>query len=216
MRSQRLQRGLITGCGGLSFFAWMAPDDLSKCCAMRTFVVECLGVHRRNPLQAITQLARRLRRFQPQIVQSFMFHANLATRLAAPWAGCPWVIGGLRVAERQKAWHLIVDRLTAPLATGSVCVSQGVLRFSREVAGLNPARLTIIPNGIDPQPFDIAEPVPRVSIGVPDDAHLAVWVGRLDAQKGLPELLSAAERVTTSALTGTLHWQVMVRTAAGY
>jgi glycosyltransferase involved in cell wall biosynthesis len=157
---------------------------------------ECLGVHRRNPLQAITRLAHSLRRFQPQIVQSFMFHANLATRLAAPWAGCPWVISGLRVAEHQKAWHLIVDRLTAPLATGSVCVSQGVLRFSREVAGLNPARLTIIPNGIDPQPFDFAEPVPRVSIGVPDNAHLAIWVGRLDPQKGLPELLSAAECVT--------------------
>jgi glycosyltransferase involved in cell wall biosynthesis len=156
---------------------------------------ECLSVHRRNPLQAITRLASRLRRFQPQIVQSFMFHANLATRLAAPWAGCPWVICGLRVAEHKKAWHLIVDRLTTPLATGSVCVSQGVLRFSREVAGLNPARLTMIPNGIDPHPFDFAEPVPRVSIGVPDDAHLAVWVGRLDPQKGLPELLSAAERV---------------------
>jgi glycosyltransferase involved in cell wall biosynthesis len=157
---------------------------------------ECLGVHRRNPLQAIARLARRLRSFQPQIVQSFMFHANLATRLAAPWAGRPWVICGLRVAERKKAWHLVVDRLTAPLATGSVCVSQGVLRFSREVAGLNPARLTIIPNGIDTQPFDFAEPVPRVSLGVPDEAHLAVWVGRLDPQKGLPELLSAAERVT--------------------
>jgi glycosyltransferase involved in cell wall biosynthesis len=38
--------------------------------------------------------------------------------------------------------------------------------------------------------------VPRAAIGVPDEAHLAVWIGRLDPQKGLPELLSAAERVT--------------------
>jgi glycosyltransferase involved in cell wall biosynthesis len=157
---------------------------------------ECLGVHRRNPIQAITRLARRLRGCRPQLVQSFMFHANLATRLAAPWAGCPWVIGGLRVAEHKKAWHLIVDRLTAPLATGSVCVSRGVLRFSRETAGLNPARLTMIPNGIDPQPFDLVEPVSRASIGIPNEAHLAVWVGRLDPQKGLAELLGAALRVT--------------------
>ena len=56
----------------------------------------------------------RLRHFKPQFVQSFMFHANLAARLAAPWAGFPWVIGGLRVAERQKRWHLILDRLTHP------------------------------------------------------------------------------------------------------
>ena len=67
---------------------------------------ECLDVNRRNPVQAVARLARGLRRFKPQLVQSFMFHANLAARLAAPWAGCPWVVGGLRVAERQKRWHL--------------------------------------------------------------------------------------------------------------
>ena len=128
-------------------------------------------------------------------MQSFLFHANLAARLAAPWAGCTWVMGGLRVAEHQKRWHLILDRLTAPLTTGSVCVSRGVMRFSREVAGLDPDRLTVIPNGIDPAPFDAAEPVPRATLGVPDDAHLALYVGRLDPQKGLPDLLDAAERV---------------------
>jgi glycosyltransferase involved in cell wall biosynthesis len=157
---------------------------------------ECLGAHRRNPVQAIARLACTLRRFRPQLVQSFMFHANLAARLAAPWAGCPWVVGGLRVAEHQRRWHLIVDRLTAPLAIGSVCVSRGVLRFSREVAGLNPARLTVIPNGIDPRPSDSVVALPRAAIGVPDDAHLALYVGRLDPQKGLPDLLDAAKRVT--------------------
>jgi starch synthase (maltosyl-transferring) len=156
---------------------------------------ECLGVHRRNPAQAIARLAVALRRFRPQLVQSFMFHANLVARLAAPWAGCPWVVGGLRVAEHQRRWHLIMDRLTAPLATGSVCVSRGVLRFSREVAGLNPARLTVIPNGIDPRPSDLVAAVPRATIGVPDDVHLALYVGRLDPQKGLPDLLEAAKRV---------------------
>ena len=83
--------------------------------------------------KSIARLAIRLRQFHPKLVQSFMFHANLASRLAAPWAHWPWVVAGLRVAERQKRWHLILDRLTAPLTTGSVCVSQGVLRFSHQV-----------------------------------------------------------------------------------
>jgi glycosyltransferase involved in cell wall biosynthesis len=157
---------------------------------------EYLDVSRRNPVQAITRLARRLRRFKPQLVQSFMFHANLVARIAAPWAGWPWVVSGLRVAEHQKRWHLIIDRVTAPLATGSVCVSRGVLRFSREISGLNPARLTVIPNGIDPKSFDVAVAVPRITIGIPEDAHLALCVGRLDPQKGLPDLMEAAERVT--------------------
>ena len=69
------------------------------------------------------------------------------------------------------------------------------MRFSRDVAGLDPARLTVIPNGIDPAPFDATPPVPRAAIGIPNDAHLALCVGRLDVQKGLPDLLDAAERV---------------------
>ncbi len=156
---------------------------------------ECLDVSRRRPLQAVARLARHLRRFHPDLVQSFLFHANLASRLASPWAGRPWVVGGIRVAERQRRWHLILDRLTSRLAVGSVCVSRGVLRFSRDVGGLDPSRLAVIPNGIDPAPYDAAEPVPRAAIGVPDDAHLALYVGRLDPQKGLPDLLDAAERV---------------------
>jgi glycosyltransferase involved in cell wall biosynthesis len=154
---------------------------------------ECLNVHHRNPIHAVSRLARGLRLFRPLLVQSFMFHANLAARLAAVWAGFPWVIGGLRVAERQKSWHLTLDHLTAGLSTGSVCVSQGVLRFSLEVARLNPARLIVIPNGIDITAFATASSVSRSALGVPNDAHLALCVGRLDRQKGLPDLLQAAE-----------------------
>jgi starch synthase (maltosyl-transferring) len=171
------------------------PGRLAEVLCQANLPCECLDASRRNPLQAIGRLARSLRRFAPQLVQSFLFHANLAARLAAPWAGSPWVVGGLRVAEHQKKWHLALDRLTAPLATGSVCVSQGVLRFSRDVARLDPARLTVIPNGIDPAPFDFAPRLPRSAIDVPDHAQLALWVGRIALQKGLPDLLDAAERV---------------------
>jgi glycosyltransferase involved in cell wall biosynthesis len=176
-------------------FCLGGPGQLVEVIRHADVPCEYLEVNRRNPLQAIVRLARRLRRFKPQLVQSFMFHANLAARVAAPWACWPWVIGGLRVAEHQKRWHLVVDRLTASLGTGSVCVSRGVLRFSCDVAGLNASRLTVIPNGIDPQPFDTAVAVPRTAIGIPDDGHVALYVGRLDPQKGLPDLLTAAERV---------------------
>src|SRR5262249_32811055 len=118
-------------------------------------------------------------------------------RLAAPWLGRPRppVLGGIRVAERRRRWHLTLDRWTSRLVAGEVCVSRGVLAFSRDVGGLDPARLTVIPNGIDPAPIDAAEPVPRAAIGIPDDAHLALFVGRLDPQKGLTDLLDPAERV---------------------
>ena len=156
---------------------------------------KCLGGKRLQPLRIILHLALTLRDFQPEIIQSFMFHANLATRLAAPWAGSPWVVSGLRVAERQKKWHLVLDRLTARLTTGWVCVSRGVRDFSRDVAKLRSEQLEVIPNGIDVTPSIQQAGIPQIELGVPPRAHIAIFIGRLDIQKGIPDLLAAAELV---------------------
>jgi len=160
--------------------------------------VDCLDVNPGRPDRAVRALAGSFRRSRPELVQSFLFHANIAARLAAPMAGRPWVVGGLRVAERRRRWHLALDRLTGRLATGSACVSEGVRRFSVESGRLDPARLVVIPNGVDVSPFDRAEAVDRGSIGIPPGAVLALYVGRLDPQKGLPVLLEAAAIVAAS------------------
>ncbi|WP_435009035.1 glycosyltransferase [Tundrisphaera lichenicola] len=157
--------------------------------------VESLDVDPRRPDRAVRSLAGTLRRTRPRLVQSFLFHANVAAKLAGPMAGHPWVVGGLRVAERRKGWHLRLDRLTSRLSCGSVCVSEGVRRFSIREGGLDPDRLTVIPNGVDPAPFDRAELADRASLGVPPDAFLTLYVGRLDPQKGLPTLIEAASKV---------------------
>jgi glycosyltransferase involved in cell wall biosynthesis len=171
------------------------PGPLVEVLDQARIQCESLNAERGNAVQAIGRLARQLRYFKPLLVQSFLFHANLAARLGALWAGSPWVVGGLRVAEHQKRWHLLLDRLTAGLSTGSVCVSHGVLRFSRDVGRLDPARLTVIPNGIDVSLFASAKPLSRAELGLSDGAHLLVHVGRLDRQKGLPNLLEATERL---------------------
>lgn len=160
---------------------------------------ECLVVGRRNPMDALTRLAASLRRFRPDLIQSFLFHANIAARFASLSIGPPRpaVLGGIRVAEPRR-WHLVLDRWTSRLVDAEVCVSRGVLEYSRDAGGLDPSRLAVIPNGIDPALFDAATPVARSSIHVPDDAHLALYVGRLDPQKGLFDLLAAAEAVIAS------------------
>ena len=155
----------------------------------------CLGVNPRRPIAAVRALAREFRRDRPALVQSFLFHANIAARLAARLAGRPPVIGGLRVAERRRRWHLTLDRLTARLVVGSVCVSAGVRRFSIDAGRLDPDRLVVIPNGVDPARFDPAPAVDRATLGIPPAAILTLYVGRFDPQKGLDILLNAAAEV---------------------
>ncbi|WP_406695214.1 glycosyltransferase [Singulisphaera sp. Ch08] len=164
---------------------------------LRAAAVEtvCLDVDRRRPFQAVRRLAKALGDRSPRLVQSFMFHANIGSRFASVLAGSPWVVGGIRVAEHQKRWHLNFERWTSALSLGSVCVSQGVCDHLRDVGGADSARLTVIPNGIDPLPYDRAIACSRESLGVPVDARLVLCVGRLDVQKGIPFLLDAAEQV---------------------
>ena len=157
----------------------------------------CLGVGPNRPDRAFSALTQVLRTQRPKLVQSFLFHANIAARLAALRSGKPWVLGGVRVAEQRpgKRWHLVLDRLTAWLGAGSVCVSHGALRFTRDIAGVNPERLTAIANGVDPEPIDRAEPLPRAAIGLAPEDVCALFIGRLDVQKGLPTLFEAVGQV---------------------
>ena len=157
---------------------------------------DCLASIGESPCRR-WRLASSLRAHAPKLAD-FLFHANVATRLAAPLAKVPWVLSGNRVAEHEKRWHLTLDRLTSNLATGSVCVSKGVLQFTRDVEGVSPKRLVVIANGVDTAAFDRAEPLSRDSIGIPKRAHLALCIGRLEVQKGLPYLFEAAERVIAS------------------
>lgn len=154
--------------------------------------VRCLDVDRRRPLQAVARLAEALRPHRPSLIQSFLFHANVASRLAAPRIGLPWVVGGIRVAEKEKQWHLRLERMTRRLCTGAVCVSVGVRRHMHS-SGWEAERLMVIPNGIEvvDDPAVAAHELLAWRRG--PDTPLALFVGRIDAQKGIETLLAAAD-----------------------
>ena len=60
------------------------PGPLVEVLRLANIPCECLNVHNRNPIHAIGRLTRGFRRYKPLLVQSFMFHANLAARLPRP------------------------------------------------------------------------------------------------------------------------------------
>ncbi len=150
----------------------------------------------RGPISALVGLVRFRRLLADQraeILQSFLFHANLAGRLAARAARVRRVVAGIRVAERAAGWHLRLDRLTAGSVDHFVCVSTDVARFSSQIAGLPAKCISVIPNGIDPERFP-APPLERAALGVPPGRGIVSFIGRLDYQKGLDWLLATAPR----------------------
>ncbi len=170
----------------------LGPEtDLSRRLLDAGIRTECLGARRAYQVGVLFQLMRALREFQPALLQTFLFHANILGRLAGWWAGVPVVLSGLRVAERGKRWHLWLDRWTSRLVTLNVCVSQGVRQFAISAGGLPEPKLRVIPNGVDAERFASASPVDLSQFGIPAGAWTLVTVGRLTPQKGHDELLGA-------------------------
>jgi starch synthase (maltosyl-transferring) len=132
-----------------------------------------------------------MNRIRPALVHTFLFHANVVGRLAA-WIACGGpVLASVRVAERRYRHHLILENLTCRLSQRVICVSRAAAQFTRRRSHVPSARLVIIPNGINADAVRLANPVDRASLGITEDSALAVYVGRLDPQKGVDVLLDA-------------------------
>lgn len=140
-----------------------------------------------------------LRRFwkesPPQVVQSFLFHANVLAGLACP-ADIPMAMG-FRVAD-PRPWRIGLERWVAGRKRMGVCVSQAV---ARQVAawGFRDQQLHVIPNGIDAAHFQEVSPAPLASVGIPDDRPVLLVVSRLDPQKGLDWLCEMGAALTSLA-----------------
>jgi len=132
--------------------------------------------------RGVRRLAEMLREQQAELVQTFLFHANVIGSRAAVQVGVPFLTG-LRVADARR-WRTSLERWTTRAARRHVCVSQSVADFYRQ-RGFPSARLIVIPNGIDVAVWRDARPIDLTQLGVPAGRRVFVFVGRLAEQKGL-------------------------------
>jgi glycosyltransferase involved in cell wall biosynthesis len=132
---------------------------------------------------AVRRLASLFHQQQAQIVQTFLFHANIVGTRAAHVAGVPHVLTGIRVAD-PRWWRTSLERAATLSADRFVCVSQSVAQFCRQ-RGFASEKLAVIPNGVDLVRWRDARPASLQALGISPKRRLLLYVGRLDKQKGL-------------------------------
>lgn len=153
---------------------------------------DALGI--RDTWSVLRRLTRQLKTDRPRLLQTFLFHGNILGRLAARRAGIEPVVSGIRVAERRGRWYLWLDRWSESSVKAHVCVSEAVADFARNQGRLPPEKLVVIPNGIDPGRLRDVRPLELSTLGLATGRRAILFVGRLDPQKGLTDLLTAAPR----------------------
>jgi len=172
-------------------------DSLARCIEDRSISVKYLGVESKWHIWQLTKGLRKLiDEKPPDIVQSFLFHANVLASMVYPHSKIP-IIGGERVADprRFRGW---MTKAAATRMERVVCVSQSVALHCEHREGIPRDKLVVIPNGIDIE--SVTPVVEQASfaqrqLGLSPDAQCLLFVGRMDLQKGVDGLIENADRI---------------------
>ena len=148
----------------------------------------------RNALSAYRFLKRHLIDDPPDVVQTFLHHANILGVHAARSAGVPKCVAAIRVAQNQR-FRNHLERLSLKRVDQTLCVSRAVERFAREILRCPSDTTSVIPNGVDLERFTEVTPRRWESIGWPPDARVMLFIGRLDPQKGIDLLEQQVDRL---------------------
>ena len=167
-----------------------------------------LGVNPKlpNPVK-IFILYRLIRRLNPDIVHTWMYHADFLGGLAARFAGCRRIVWGIRHSNlslsKNKFSTLLVVRICAYL---SPFIPLSILSCSEHAKdihisfGYAPDKIHVIPNG-----FEVDQFLPRPSaalslrdeLGLPSHVHLVGLFARFNPQKNHSGFLKAASFVNS-------------------
>ena len=145
-------------------------------------------------LRALWRLRRLVR--QADIVHSFLYHANMAARLAAVGTRAI-VVSSARVAERSRPGRRRLECLTHRQVDVEVCVSNGVRDFLA-AGGFPRHKLVVIPNGVDGAKFEGRDPAFKARLGIRPETPLVATIGRLHEQKGMGFFVRAAASLLRS------------------
>jgi glycosyltransferase involved in cell wall biosynthesis len=169
----------------------------------RGIPVHTLGMRRGLPTPwHLPALIRLLREKKPDVIQTWMYHADLMGGLAGRRAGRIPVVWGIRHTDLRwgsaRLTTILTARLNALLSgalpAAIVCNSEASRRI-HERMGYAAAKLKVIPNGFDldafrPDPQARAEV--RRELGIPPEAILVGNVARYHPQKDHRTLVRAA------------------------
>ena len=154
-----------------------------------------------NPV-GMYRLHRHLRRVRPDVLQTWLYHADLLGSLVVPISSVNRLVWNIRCSDMGAAYYrgttgLVVKALAAlSRRTDAIVVNSQAGKREHEGFGYRPGRWEVISNGVDLdrfQPSPQARAQVRRELGIPKDAIVIGLVARFDPVKGHDVFLQAAK-----------------------
>jgi glycosyltransferase involved in cell wall biosynthesis len=153
--------------------------------------------------RGVIRTAQVIRRFNPSVVQGWMYHGNILAALAHRLAGGSrrrqlyWNLRASNMDEARYGHAVRLGRMLSGWPDLIVSNSQAGARFHIN-QGFRPRALAVISNGIDTQKFQPnkeARAALRAELGIPVDSVVAIHAARVDPMKDHATLLAAMAKV---------------------
>jgi glycosyltransferase involved in cell wall biosynthesis len=166
------------------------------------------GVSILNDLAALISISRLIRRLRPDIVEFSTPKIGLLGCVASWICRVPvriYFLRGLRLETSSglKRWILgNTERIAAACSHLVLCNSDSLRKRAVELSIAPASKLAMLgsgsTNGVDVHRFSPGATQVRRQFGIPAGASVIGFVGRLTADKGLPELLEAFAGISRS------------------
>ncbi len=162
---------------------------------------------RRAPISQFLLLYRLMRKIRPDIVQTWLYHADMFGGLAARMAGIRNLIWGIRATEVDGGCAratVVVRRLCASMSRWMphtiVCVAEAA-RSVHMLAGYDAARMVVVANGFDLTRLSatqVQRTLLRMQCGFDTDDMVVGTLGRFNADKDHANFVRAAGQLARS------------------
>lgn len=173
----------------------------------RGIPVEHLGVDSTaGYAPSVIRLRSRLRKLRPDLVQTWMYHADLVGGLAARTAGVPATVWGIHATVRPKERSALLYRSgLATAARLSRVVPDKIVCCSHHAAddhqrmGYDARKLVVIPNGFEQRSDVSIDSRLRDRLELPQATFIAGSVGRFHPDKDHATFLQAGSVMVHSS-----------------
>jgi glycosyltransferase involved in cell wall biosynthesis len=178
------------------------PEEMGRQALAQGLPIMSLDMKRgRADWQAFQRLVSLLQDWQPHLLTSFMYHANLLGRLAGKWTGVPLIVTSIRSERNGSASRDWLMRLTNWMDHCCTTNSREVANSLRKRGLSSSRKLRVIPNGVDVAALSAPAGEGfrvRRELGIPPTEFLWLAVGRLLPQKDYATLLAAFQPLATA------------------